>query len=168
MQQLLILRHAKAVPWTPTAEDFPRPLQPAGTGHAQRVAGWIHAHLDPPEAILCSPSQRARETLAPLLRLNPRLETVTHFTPQLYQASAATLTGLLDGVFTEANRVLLVGHNPSLERLVADVIHRRHHDAFRRLPTGTLAVVEFTPDWFESRDSGRLSHFVRGKHLSVD
>lgn len=168
MQQLLILRHAKAVSWSPRAEDFPRPLQPVGAEHAQRVAEWIIANLDLPEQILCSPSQRTRETLAPLLRLEPELETVTHFVPQMYHAETATLNDLLDGAFAEVDRVLIVGHNPSFERLVGDVVHRRHYDEYEGLPTGTLAVVEFTPGWAEGRGSGRLAHFVRGKHLSGD
>ena len=168
MQQLLILRHAKAVPWTPGAEDFPRPLQPIGSEHAQRLAEWMADHLDLPERILCSPSQRTRETLASLLRLAPGLEPHTHFVPQLYHADMATLIELLDGAFAEVSRVLIVGHNPSFERLVGDVVGRRDREGFRRLPTGTLAIVDFSPDWFEGRGKGRLSQSVRGKHLSGD
>ena len=38
MQELLVLRHAKAVPWSPAAEDFPRQLSDVGQVHAQHVA----------------------------------------------------------------------------------------------------------------------------------
>lgn len=168
MQQLLILRHAKAVPWSPRTEDFARPLQAVGTEHAERLADWIRDNLDPPERILCSPSQRTRETLAPLLRMQPELETLTHFVPQMYHADTATLAALLDTAFAESNRVLIVGHNPSFEQLAGDVIHRRYLDGYRRLPTGTLAVVDFDPDWYSGKGRGRLAHFVRGKHLSGD
>lgn len=165
MHQLLILRHAKAVPWSPRAADFSRPLQPVGMQHARRVAAWMHSHLERPERILCSPAQRTRETLAPLLRLEPRLEPLTHFAPQLYHADTATLVELLDAAFADVTRVLIVGHNPACEHLVGDVLRTRDREAYSRLPTGALAVVAFTPDWFAGRAGGRLAHFVRGKHL---
>lgn len=167
MQQLLILRHAKAVPWSPLVEDFSRPLQPVGSDHAQRVAGWLRSNLDRPGRILCSPSQRTRETLAPLLRADPGLETVTQFVPQLYHADQAILADLLDVAFADSNRVLIVGHNPALEQLAGDVLARGERRTFQRLATGTLAVVEFTPDWHTARGSGRLRHLVRGKHLGA-
>jgi len=165
MQQLMILRHAKAVPWSPTAEDFPRALSPAGRKHARKVAAWIGDNLQAPQNILCSPSQRTRETLAPLLSMNPQLESVTHFVPQLYHAVSSTLQSMLDAAFAEADRVLIIGHNPAFENLVGEVIHARHRPEFRRLPTGTLAVVDFEPDWPPGQGGGTLSHFVRGKHL---
>jgi len=168
MQQLMILRHAKAVPWTPAAEDFPRKLTPAGRQHAHRLARWICDNLELPQTILCSPSQRTRETLAPLLSLAPGLEAVTHFVPQIYNATASTLESLLDSAFAETDRVLIVGHNPGFESLTGDVIHPRHYDEFTRLATGTLAVVEFKHGWSAGHERGRLRHLVRGKNLSGD
>jgi phosphohistidine phosphatase SixA len=114
MQQLLILRHAKAVPWSPAAEDFPRKLTSAGREHAQKVATWLSQNLAPPEVILCSPSQRTRETLAPILSLQPQLEAVVHFQPQLYHATTSTIETLLT-LLCGVNRVLIVGHNPVLK-----------------------------------------------------
>ena len=168
MQQLLILRHAKAVPWSPDTEDFPRKLSPAGRKHAQRLAAWMTENLPAPHSILCSPSQRTRETLAPLLAMQPGLESITHFVPQIYLATFATLETLLHSSFAESDRVLIIGHNPGFETLVNRVIHPRHYDEFPRLATGTLAVVDFEPDWAESQGRGRLQALVRGKHLSVD
>jgi len=165
MQQLMILRHAKAVPWSASVEDFPRKLSRAGRVHAQNVAQWICDHLDAPESILCSPSQRTRQTLSRLLSLEPALDAVTRFVPQIYHGTVATLETLLDAAFAEVDRVLIVGHNPSFEQLLGNVIHRRYHDEFSRLPTGTLAVVEFEPDWSSGQGQGLLRHLIRGKHL---
>jgi len=165
MQRLMVLRHAKAVPWSPAADDFPRKLSPAGRRHARNVAAWLCSNLDAPQCILCSPSQRTRETLAPLLLMEPRLEAVTHFIPQIYHATPAILNALLDSAFSEADRVLVIGHNPSFETLVGEAIHARHAAEFTRLPTGTVAVVDFEPDWASGQGKGTLSHFVRGKHV---
>ena len=166
MQSLLILRHAKAVPWSPLAEDFPRKLERQGTRDARKVAVWLVENLELPQRILCSPSQRTRETLAPLLAIRPELEAVTHFVPQIYHAPATLLRTLLDAAFAAVDRVLIVGHNPGFEQLVVDVIHPTHYPDFDRMPTGTLAVVGFNPGWSENSDRGTLHHFIRGKHLT--
>ncbi len=166
MQALYILRHAKAVTWTPTIEDFSRSLQSSGRRDAQKVASWMCAHLELPDCILCSPSHRTRETLAPLLSMRPQLESVTHFLPQLYHSSLRTLQDLLDSSFTEADRVLIIGHNPGLEVLVSDVAHESQHVDFNRLPTGTLAIINFSDGWDKDQGKGVLQQLIRGKDLS--
>jgi len=168
MQQLMVWRHAKAVPWTPGCEDFSRQLREVGTRHADNIARWMAEHVEDPTCILCSPSQRTRETLAPLLAAQPALEQVTRFIPQIYHATAGTLETMLDAAFAESDRVLVVGHNPGLEVLVGDTVHRRHLEEYRRLPTGTLAVIDFASGWANDQGQGRLAHLVRGKSLSVD
>jgi phosphohistidine phosphatase SixA len=166
MQTLYILRHAKAVIWTPSSDDFARKLQQVGHLHAKRVAHWMCEHDELPDTILCSPSQRTRETLAPLISMRPSLESATHFLPQLYHANMRTLQAALDAAFAEFNQALIVGHNPGLEVLTGNVIHHRHHAEFSRLPTGTLAVIDFAEGWAEDQDKGLLRHLIRGKELS--
>jgi phosphohistidine phosphatase SixA len=165
MQQLMILRHAKAVPWRPGVEDFPRALSDVGRDHAARLARWISEHLELPEQILCSPAQRTRETLAPLLALQPELETRTSFVPQIYGASTHTLTKLLDNAFSSDNRVLIVGHNPGFEMLAFDVLAPSQRSGINRLATGMLLVVEFESGWASDSDRGMLRHALRGKRL---
>lgn len=168
MQSLYVLRHAKAATWTPSVDDFTRALQPVGRRHATLIAEWICQHLVLPECILCSPSQRTRETLTPLLGMRAELESKTHFLPRLYHPSLRTLQAALDASFAEFDTVLIVGHNPGLETLVAELIYRRHDQGFSRLPTGTLAVIDFVAGWDEDQDKGSLRHLIRGKHLLRD
>ena len=165
MKRLMILRHAKAVPWRPGIEDFPRALSEVGRDHADRVANWICDQRLLPDAILCSPAQRARETLAPLLTLRPELESRTTFVPQIYGASTRTLTALLDRAFTERDRLLLVGHNPGFETLAFELLAPSERSKLDRLPTGTVLVIEFLAGWPEDAGRGRLAHFARGKKL---
>lgn len=165
MQRLMILRHAKAVPWQSGVEDFPRALSDAGRQHAARVAEWICAEQLLPDDILCSPAQRTRETLAPLLALRPELETCTSFVPQIYGASTRMMTALLDRAFAERECVLIIGHNPGFEMLAFEVVAESERRKFDRLPTGTLLVVEFEKGWPEDSGRGRLLHFVRGKKI---
>lgn len=165
MQQLMILRHAKAVPWRPGIEDFPRALSEAGREHAARVAEWICERGLLPQEILCSPAQRTRETLAPLLSARPELESCTGFIPQIYGASRGTLNTLLDSAFTTHERVMIVGHNPGLEALAFDIIAPSERRRIERLPTGTLLVVEFESGWPDGSGHATLAQVVRGKKL---
>ncbi len=160
MQQLRILRHAEAGPWSPDIEDFPRNLLAVGTLQAQKVASWMLDKLEPPQRILCSPAQRTRETLAPLLALQPVLESITHFVPQIYNAPVSTLEHLLDSAFSEVDRVLIIGHNPGCDQLAHNVIHPRHYDDFQHLSPCTLVVVDFEQDWLSNHERGLLSHRV--------
>jgi phosphohistidine phosphatase len=165
MQRLMILRHAKAVPWYPAVDDFNRMLSDAGREHAEKIASWLSAHLELPQEILCSPALRTRQTLAPLLSLRPELDALTRFAPQMYGASTQTLNGLLDAAFSELDRVLLVGHNPTLEMLAFAVLSRSQCQKLNRLTTGTLLVVDFEDGWPEGAGDGILSNRIRGKKL---
>ncbi len=165
MQTLMILRHAKAEPWYPGVNDFHRHLSEIGKEHAQKVAAWMCEKIEPPESILCSPSQRTRETLSPLLAINSELEPATRFESEIYGGSSSTLRSLLDFEFAESGRVLIVGHNPGFEMLVFDIIAPSQYSKIRRLATGTLVVVDFEEGWDTGLGQGILREKVRGKKL---
>lgn len=166
MQTLMILRHAKAVPWDSMPDDFSRPLNEVGRAHAAAVAQWIAENTDYPEMVLCSPSLRTRETLAPIIGSSREREQQTRFLPQLYGASVRTLVNVLDHAFADCDRVMVVGHNPGLEQLVFDCSSASHRKGIKRLATGTLVVIDFEPDWAEAQGRGRIEHKVRGKKIS--
>ena len=163
MQQILILRHATPEPWLSEAEDFSRTLSEAGRKQAVNIANWIDETLEMPEEILCSPAQRTRETLAPLLCLHPTLETCTRFVPQAYGASRHTLSTLLDAAFCEADNVLIVGHNPGIERLALDILAPAGREQVGHVQTGTLLVVEFQSGWPDDAGNGVLRHRIRAE-----
>ena len=58
-----------------------------------------------------------------------------------------------------------MGHNPSFEMLVFDVIAQSEYDKIRRLATGTLVVVDFESGWETGSGKGILRHKIRGKKL---
>ena len=118
-----------------------------------------------PDAVYCSPANRARETLAPLLAERPDLDSEVRFVPQIYSASTNTLQTLIDHAFAEADHVLLVGHNPGLEQLLFSVLSDSEKQRIDRLASGTLAVIEFAGGWPDDAGCGKLRHAVRGKHL---
>lgn len=139
MRELILLRHAHAEPAQAGQPDLDRPLSPDGHAEAEAAARWLAGKRLVPDCVLCSPARRTRETLENVLSVlgyvDQRLES------QIYEATAGTLAGLVDA-HREVDRLLLVGHNPGLERLVA-LLHSGQSSQFRGMPPGAVAVLEF-------------------------
>lgn len=160
-QQLYLLRHAKAEPWNPLGNDFSRPLSKEGVHHAEALACWALDNLAAPDTILCSPSKRTRETLAPLLSRWPQLLSVTDYTDSMYGASLSMLLTLAEDAFSFSQRVLMVGHNPACETLLINSLAAGQVAGNGKMATGTLAVIQFPGGFKQQVANGRLLHLRR-------
>lgn len=162
-QHLYLLRHAKAEPWFPGVDDFARPLSDRGREHMRRLAAWAAESLAAPALVLCSPSARTRGTLEALQTAWDGQEVVTRFEPAIYEATARRLQDLADAGFAEADRVLMVGHNPGFEYFAWSALGDREAARIGKMATGSLAVIEFPDGW--PQNQGILRHWVRRKDL---
>jgi len=135
MKTLLILRHAKSS-WDDSAlDDHERPLNARGEEDAPRIARVARDEGLAPELILSSDAVRARLTAAAMadttggqLLLDPRL----------YHATAADILAVVPTVVPDnTGTVMIVGHNPGLEQLVAQLTGE-----WEALPTAALVQVE--------------------------
>ena len=137
MRQLILLRHAHAEPASTGQADFDRPLSPRGLAEAEAAGVWLAAQSLMPDRVLCSPARRTRETLDAVVEavgnLDKRLDAA------IYEATPGTLAGLVD-THRDAERLLLVGHNPGLERLVALLSSGQSGD-YRGMPPAAVAVL---------------------------
>jgi phosphohistidine phosphatase len=138
MHELILLRHAEAVPIETDGDDMQRPLSPRGEQEAQAAGLWLATHGLKPERVLCSPSRRTDETTRLALAAIDSAP-VPQTADEIYNASPGELLALLDQ-HGDAGTVMLVGHNPGIERLVALLVEGRS-DEFRGMPPGALAVV---------------------------
>jgi phosphohistidine phosphatase SixA len=132
-REIVILRHAQAQPAAAGQSDAARELTAHGRAEAQAVRGWFAEHGLGFDAVLCSPAVRARQTLEIVLdgAADARID------PRIYEATPGTLVDVLDAA-RGAGRVLLVGHNPGLEQLVALLTEGRSEVA-HGLPTAGVA-----------------------------
>jgi phosphohistidine phosphatase len=139
-RDILLLRHAHAEGAGPGQADLDRPLSPEGQAEAEAAGRWLAAQRLLPDLVLCSPARRTRETLEAVLGLvgyvDQRLE------PAIYDATAGTLAGLLDQ-HRDVGRLMLVGHNPGLERLAA-LLHSGQSGDYRGMPPGSIAVLRLS------------------------
>lgn len=141
MRELILLRHAKAMQSAPDGSDRSRPLSQRGEREAREAARWLADHHARPDLVLCSPAHR---TMATCDAARAALDTPpVHYEPGIYEATPGELIALLDR-HGEAERVLLVGHNPGLESLLALLLTGRSQD-HRGMPPAAIAWIELEP-----------------------
>ena len=142
MRELILLRHAHAEPASTGQADLDRPLSPEGIAEAEAAGRWLAEKGLVPDCVLCSPARRTRETLEAVLGaigyVEQRLEDA------MYEATSGTLAALAD-THNDAERLLLVGHNPGLEQLAALLASGQSGD-FRGMPAGGVAVLHLPAD----------------------
>lgn len=152
MRELLLLRHAEAMPADPNGRDSERPLSARGAAQAHAAGEWLAVHGAEPDAVLCSPARRARATadgVGERLHLPQPL-----LLPGVYEATPGELLTLIEAHAPAARRVLLVGHNPGLEQLLALLIEGRSAGG-RGMAPAALAWIEVADDTLEP-GHGRL------------
>jgi len=154
MRELILLRHAHAESALPGQADFERPLSATGRDEAGAAGDWLRAHALQPGRVLCSPALRARQTLGGL-GLSEAAD--VRMAPTIYEATPGTLIDLADA-HRDAHPLLLVGHNPGLEQLVA-LLHSGRSGHYRGMPPGAIAVLEFADSAAMEPGSARLSWF---------
>jgi phosphohistidine phosphatase SixA len=152
MRELLLLRHAEAMSAGPDGRDVERPLSVHGSEQAQLVGAWLAEQGADPDAVLCSPARRAQMTAdAVCVALRTR---TPRFLPAIYQATPGELLSLVENHASDARQVLLVGHNPGMEQLLALLTEGRSAGA-RGMSPATLAWIELPDDVLEP-GHGRL------------
>lgn len=145
MRQLILVRHAKAVPAGGQIADFDRPLADQGLIDAPQVARGLAAAGAAPQLALISPARRCRETWAAMQSAFVGVE--TRLIEVFYDAAAETL---LEGAEAAgAERVLLIAHNPGLHELAARFAHRNaplDQQLRAKLPPAGAALFERVDD----------------------
>ena len=155
MRELILLRHAHAEPGAAGQADFDRPLSPRGLAEAEAAGVWLAAQSLAPDRVLCSPARRTRETLEAVMAVAGYAE--QRLEPAIYDATPGTLFGVLQA-HEEAQRLMLVGHNPGMERLLA-LLHSGQSGDYRGMPTAAVAVLTLPATAVIEPGAARLSAF---------
>lgn len=161
MLQLTLLRHAKAVPGDEGVDDFARKLADRGRTDAPVTAAALAAEGANPLVVLVSDAARTRETWDLARPHFPRVE--VRFLPQLYLCPAEIL--MAEAEKAQAERVMLVGHNPGLHELASRLASRKNELESRlraKFPTAAGAIFERK----SVESSWKLQTYVTPKTLS--
>jgi phosphohistidine phosphatase SixA len=150
----IVLRHAHAEAQSADGTDFSRELTERGRAEAQRAADALAAMLDGRvPRIVSSPAARAEATAQIVAE---RLGDTVGFNARIYEATPGNLLDVFNAT-GPTETVLLVGHNPGVEELVALLVDGRSQ-AHRGMPTAGLAVID-VPDGLVEPGQGQLRAF---------
>jgi phosphohistidine phosphatase len=170
MKTLTLLRHAKSGWDGPAGGDFERPLNAKGRKAARTIGRELRALGIGFDAILASPAVRVVETVADVAEgYGEAIRPV--YDPALYLASPATLLRLVRSADDRVDRLLVIGHNPGLERLAMLLTQEEGNGMRSRLaekyPTATVAEISFpVGHWRDvAEGSGRVARFIRPRDL---
>ena len=142
MRQLILLRHAHAEALQSGQADADRPLSAVGHAEAEAVGRWLVEHGGAPDCVLLSPTVRTRETLEDVMRVTGYID--QRVEPGIYEATPGQLIEIADR-YREMRRVMLVGHNPGIEQLVALMESGQSGD-YRGMPPAGVAVLSMPAD----------------------
>lgn len=157
MLTLTLFRHAKSSWDDPSLADFDRPLAPRGEQAAPLMGTFLAERGLVPDLILCSTSERTRQTLDLAFAALPRPK--TQFLDDLYHATVPTLIAAICAAPAETRNLMLIGHNPGLQALALSLIGGGDPAGRRgiahKFPSAAIAAMTFdVPNWAEIEPGG--------------
>ena len=143
-RELLLLRHGKARK-RKQGSDFERPISSRGKRDAQLVATWIWRNELMPDYVISSPAARALETARKACKAMGTGPQGIVEDPRIYEATTSELLQVLGDIPQTARRVLLVGHNPGLKKLLCYL----DGEIDEHLPKSALAHIKLPDNWMQ-------------------
>lgn len=169
-RQLILLRHAKSS-WPDDVADTERPLAARGRRDAPAMGGWLRASGHVPGLVLCSIARRTRETWE-LAQQALGASPPVRYEPQVYGATSAELLALARQTAPDIGSVLIVGHDPGVQRLTLDLASQESPALARvraKFPTAAIAILAFSGAWADlAPGEARLEDFIRPRDLGPD
>ena len=165
MKTLLIMRHAKSSWNHPGLSDYERPLNKRGKRDAPRMGKFLRQEGLVPDRILTSSAKRARKTANTVAKTSGYTRKVKKL-DALYDTVPGVYFETLQVLPEKYRRVLVVGHNPTMEQLV-------HHFTghLKRMPTAAVAHIALPIERWEALDlytKGTLVNLWTPKTLFTD
>lgn len=168
---IYLLRHAKSSWKDSSLEDRERPLNKRGRVARDIMAKYFGSETIRPDIVLCSPAERARSTVTPILAAIGETATI-RYEDGIYGASPAAILEILCELDDAAASVLVVGHSPGIDELAlclsADDDGELRSRMIAKFPTCALAILAApVARWRDLNvGSARLEGFIRPRDLA--
>lgn len=151
---LILIRHAKS-DYPPGVPDHDRPLNARGLRDAPRIGAWLAGRPEAaPRGVTCvlvSTAKRAQLTwlLASGAMGAAAASWVDHDEERIYEAPSRRLAGVLGELRESCRAAVLVGHNPGLDDLVAELTDPAElaQSPFEGFKTSTITVLRTDQEW---------------------
>ena len=168
MKTLYVLRHAKSDWGDESLRDFDRPLNPRGRKAAKAVGRAMRDRGIHPDLVIVSPAVRAKQTVGRVLDGYGR-DLPVHEDRRIYEAATETLIEVITHAPDDAERLMLVGHNPGFQDLIVALAQDSglRGEVATGFPTAALAEIRFPIEsWSEiAPDSGQLDGVIKPRDL---
>ena len=165
MKTLLIMRHAKSSWNYPERSDYDRPLNARGKRDAPRMGKHLRQEGLIPDRILTSSAKRARKTASKVAKACGYTGRVKKL-DALYDTVPGVYFEVLQALPDTYQRVMVCGHNPTMEQLVNHLT-----EDIKRMPTAALAHIELPIQHWNALDlyiKGTLVNLWTPKMLFSD
>lgn len=166
-RELLILRHGKSEK-NRDVDDYHRSLDDHGKRAAQRIGVWLAQQALLPDLVMTSPALRALGTAQTCCKVMGLDAQQIQRNKPIYLASLSVLKEQLARCPPESRRVMLVGHNPGLEKLLNYLCAKTKDlpEKGQLLPTAALARLAMPDDWSDiPRGAASLLRLQRAAKL---
>lgn len=154
MKTLLILRHAKSSWKDSSLADHDRPLNKRGKQDAPRMGKFLRKQDLTPDKIISSTAKRARKTATAVAKAS-RYEGKVELTKAFYHAGPEAYLTVLRNLSDDYQWVMVVGHNPGMEELVASLTGR-----METMSTAAIAHVALPIESWQELDDGVQGEFL--------
>jgi phosphohistidine phosphatase len=154
MKTLFILRHAKSSWKDDSLADHERPLNKRGHKDAQSMGKLMKKLEIEPDLILSSSACRARET-ARLATEKAGYSGKVQVRDEIYAFEPEPLLNVLINLDDKINSVMLVGHNPAMEELLAGITGE-----FCPLPTASLVQIQLPVSQWQKVSFGMQARII--------
>jgi phosphohistidine phosphatase len=145
--RLVVMRHAKTGE-LPGGPDFERALTGRGHRDAAAAGRWLRDSGLAPDAVLCSPARRTRQTwLAVQAELGR--EVTCDLDDIMYTARTPAIAEIIAATPPAVTTLLCVGHNPAMAELAAQATGQP-----LEFPTAAIAVALLPGPWAAVADDG--------------
>lgn len=120
MKRIFILRHGKA-DRTHFDKDYNRVLKNRGIDDSNRIGDFLRKRGGMIDQMIASSALRAKQT-ADLVHAKLQGHTVLKYDDRLYDSGVAGMFEILQELDDAIETVLFVGHNPTLENFVSELV----------------------------------------------
>jgi len=174
MKTLGLFRHAKSDWNDARLRDFDRPLNVRGRKGAAAMGQIIKDYGHKWARVLASPAVRVTETIEIAAKAAGGAPPI-QWDRRIYLASSVTLLELLREQPGDPDSIMMVGHNPSLEDLIFDLVADNGNSPLlniveEKFPTAAFAVLELDINAWENAEDNcaQLVHLTRPRDIDPD
>ena len=142
MKRVVIVRHAKAVPYG-YDDDFTRDLTDRGVSDAQRIGSELKTMGISPDSMISSPANRAIQTALTFAEnLGFNKKEIVEIEDIYNGLTTSEFLGLIKELPETAKTAFFFGHNPSFYYFANNLLESFYDD----MPTCSTVAIDFNVD----------------------